>query len=83
MKSTTPLLRADRDRPPRSSELCLQAGAVSIATSKLYTRAVLPAAILACSSSGTRHDLGNRGNTILLPKASDSGRGTPARSRNV
>src|SRR5438105_14800197 len=38
---------------PRSSELCLQAGTVSLATSKLYTRAVLPPAILACSSSGT------------------------------
>jgi hypothetical protein len=33
--------------------LTLQAGAVSFATSKWYTRAVLPAAILACSSSGT------------------------------
>src|ERR1700737_5247582 len=28
-------------------------GTVSLATSKLYTRAVLPPAILACSSSGT------------------------------
>jgi hypothetical protein len=41
--------------------LALQAGTVSLATSKLYTRAVLPPAIpgswsgagLACSSSGT------------------------------
>ena len=31
----------------------LQAEAVSRAASKLYTRAVLPAAILDCSSSGT------------------------------
>src|SRR5208282_6429257 len=30
-----------------------QAGTVSLARSKLYTRAVLPPAILACSSSGT------------------------------
>jgi len=33
--------------------LALQAGTVSLATSNLYTRAVLPPAILACSSSGT------------------------------
>src|ERR1700730_18273367 len=39
----------------RSSEACSrhQQGTVSLATSKLYTRAVLPPAILACSSSGT------------------------------
>src|SRR6516165_4425696 len=38
----------------RSAErFALQAGAVSLATSKRYTRAVLPPAILACSSLGT------------------------------
>ena len=33
--------------------LTLQAGTISFVTSKLYTRAVLPPTILACSSSGT------------------------------
>src|ERR1700731_3802398 len=37
---------------PRSS-VREAAGTVSLDTSKLYTRAVLPPAILACSSSGT------------------------------
>src|SRR3954447_20091311 len=37
---------------PRSDWL-VQAKTISPATSKLYTRAVLPPAILACSSSGT------------------------------
>jgi hypothetical protein len=43
------------DRMPLLISLisCLQALTVSLATSKLYTRAVLPPAILACSSSGT------------------------------
>ena len=36
-----------------AERLALQVGTVSLATSKLYTRAVLPPAILACSSSGT------------------------------
>ena len=43
-------------RTPSSSirrRPALQPGTVSLATSKLYTRAVLPPAILACSSSGT------------------------------
>ena len=39
--------------PIHGSSNCLQSGTVSLATSKLYTRAVLPAAILTCSSSGT------------------------------
>ena len=36
-----------------AESLALQARTVNLATSKLYTRAVLPPAILACSSSGT------------------------------
>jgi hypothetical protein len=31
---------------PRSSELCLHAGPVSLAASKLYTRAVLPPVVV-------------------------------------
>ena len=50
--------------------LCLQAGTVSLATSKRYTRAVLPPAGLACSSSGTpariSQDFGDWGNVDLL-----------------
>ena len=34
--------------------MALQPSTVSLATSKLYTRAVLPPAILPCSSSGTQ-----------------------------
>jgi hypothetical protein len=36
-----------------AERLALQTLTVSLAASKLYTRAVLPPAILACSSSGT------------------------------
>ncbi len=45
---------SERARVRRSAEsLAVQAEAASLVTSKLYTRAVLPPAILACSSSGT------------------------------
>src|ERR1700680_2175141 len=49
------------------ASVALQAGTVSLAVSKLYTRAVLPPAILACSSSGQnlRQDLARLGKRRL------------------
>ena len=45
--------RAQAELSRFAERLALQPGAVSLASSKLYTRAVLPPTILACSWSGT------------------------------
>ena len=55
-----------------AERLALQAGPVSLTTSKLYARAVLPPAILACSSSGTparisERILRDRGRQLAVP----------------